>query len=106
MINNSTELRQLLETILKFRNEGAEWVESLNSDIRPAFYENKYVNSILMEIDVLLKLAVGDKLIDDVEWFLYEWKPGFTIQVDDQTYEINNLNDFMHYLVTTGIIGD
>ena len=106
MINNSTELHQLLETILKFRNEGTEWVESLNSDIRSAFYENKYVNSILMEIDVLLKLAVGNELIDDVEWFLYEWKPGFNIQIDDQTHEINNLGDFMRYLVATGVIGD
>lgn len=99
----STELKTLLQKLIKLQTEERDWIESLNNEIRSVFYENTYVNKILLEHDHILKFALGD-LYDDVYWFLYEWKPGYNIQSGDINYVINDLNDYMRYLETEGLV--
>lgn len=99
----SRALRHLLTDITTFRNIGDAWLNTIPTEIRESFYENPYVNSILMEHDTLLKFTLGD-LCDDVFWFLYDWKPGFHITVDDRQYIINDLNDYITYLETEKLV--
>lgn len=99
----STELKSLLQYLVKSHKESHDWLEQLPRDIQSAFYENTYVNNILLDQDRLLKFAVGD-LYEDIQWFLYDWKPGFEIQVNETEYIIETLDDYINYLVVNGLI--
>ena len=99
----SSELRSLLHTLMELRRKEDEWVESLPGEIRSAFYENVYVNNILLEFDHLLKFAIGD-LYEDVQWFLYDWKPGYEIQVNETKHVIKTLDDYMRYLESNDLV--
>jgi hypothetical protein len=99
----SVELKNLLLKLIKLQKEEHEWIESLNDEIRSVFYENTYVNKILLEHDHILKFALG-ALYEDVYWFLYEWKPGYNIQSGDINYVINDFADYMRYLETEGLV--
>lgn len=76
-----------------------KWLESLPNEISTAFFDNTYVNTILNSAMDLFKLHFdNDTLYSDVEWFLYEWQPGFDIRVNDKEYVINNKADYISYL--------
>lgn len=99
----STDLKSLLQYLLKSHKESHDWIESLPREIQSVFYENTYVNNILLDHDRLLKFAVGD-LYEDIQWFLYDWKPGYEIQVNETKYVIKTLDDYIDYLETNGLI--
>lgn len=99
----SSEVKRLLVNLITFRNIGDAWLQTIPSEIRSPFYENPYTNNILMGHDTLLNFALGD-LTDDVMWFLYDWRPGFSIKVDEKEYIINDLDDYIQYLEAENLV--
>lgn len=99
----SAELKNLLQTMMKLQKEEQEWLDLVPIEIRSVFHENSFVNKICIEHDHILKFALGD-LYEDVQWFLYEWRPGFQLAVDYKSYEINNIDDFFNYLETEHLV--
>ena len=47
--------------------------------------------------DKLMKVAFGEHY-QSVEWFLYEWKPGFEVGIDGVETVINNIDDYIAWL--------
>ena len=56
--------------------QGAEardnWLDTVPSDIRVAFVDNTYVNSMCSDFDALIEGYFGDTA-EEVFYFLYEW---------------------------------
>ena len=72
---------------------------SIPADISMAFIDNQYVNSLINERDIMLKMIFGDHTYS-VEWFLYEWKPGMEVGFDGNMTAINNIDEYIDFMKT------
>ena len=101
--------RRTLAELLQCRQKGQEWLDEVPASIKEAFYDNEYVTSTDDMFTAVLEAWLGNQvLIDDVSWFLYDWRPGFDILVqrDDKeiSYTINDIDDYVQYLVDNKMI--
>lgn len=93
---------ELIRKLYELHLEQEEWIDSLPTDIRDAFFDNAYTNAQGLMVDALGKYALGDAY-EDVMWFLYEFVPGTnqTIEVTKGngaiTYTINSIDDYLSY---------
>ena len=93
--------RKLVEDNLSYKENNIKYIESIPKDIASAFIDNEYVNNIATSLDNTLEILLGVDLFDEYAWFVWDWKPGYTIEIQDHKYIINNIDDFMKYLVDT-----
>jgi len=86
--------------ILKTEDEKREvWISTLPWSLREAFFDNEYVSSLHGTISHLMEALLSSELLeDDVNWFIFEWRPGFTILVADKNYVINDIDDYFEYI--------
>lgn len=95
-----------------------EIFEKLLTDIYSLHQELEAYNTKMHQLDrgfsnyliespaVLISNRISDKLmtalfgemLEDVLWFLYDWKEGYEIEVDGKKYIINNLDDYLAYV--------
>lgn len=95
-----------------------ELFEKLLTDIYSLHQELEAYNTKMHQLDrgfsnyliespaVLISNRISDKLmsalfgqmLEDVLWFLYDWKEGYEIEVDGKKYIINNLDDYLAYV--------
>jgi hypothetical protein len=87
----------LIRKLFELDRKQDAYIDSLPKDISSAFFDNAYVESIRRQNDMLVDEAFGDKA-HWVNWFLYEWKPGYEIIANDKKYQINDIEDFIAYL--------
>ena len=78
-------------------DEAAHSTLVLPIDINTAFIDNGYVNKLSMERDMLLKIIFGEHT-EAVEWFLYEWRPGFEVGCLGVCIPIHNIDDYINYM--------
>jgi len=93
--------RKVLEDNLSYKENNIKYIESIPKDIASAFFDNEYVNNIATSLDNTLEILLGVDLFDEYAWFVWDWKPGYSIEIQDHKYIINNIDDFMKYLVDT-----
>jgi hypothetical protein len=93
--------RKVLEDNLECKKDNIEYIDSIPKDIASVFFDNVYVNNIATSLDNTLETLLGVELFDEYTWFVWDWKPGYTIEIQDHKYIINNIDDFMKYLVDT-----
>lgn len=74
-----------------------EWFDKLPTDICAAFFDNVYTNSLSEECDMLIKIVFGEHT-EAIQWFLWEWKPGFEVGCDGVTAVINNIDEYIDWL--------
>lgn len=89
MASKEKIFRELYANLLK----RDEYFDTIPQDINMAFIENQYVDNLLHERDMLIRLIFGEHS-DAIEWFLYEWRPGF--EVDG--VKINNIDEYIDYM--------
>lgn len=89
MASKEKIFRELYANLLK----RDKYFDTIPQDICMAFIENRYVDNLLHERDMLIRLIFGDQS-DAIEWFLYEWRPGF--EVDG--VKINNIDEYIDYM--------
>lgn len=89
MASKEKIFRELYANLLK----RDEYFDTIPRDINMAFVENQYVDNLLRERDMLIRLIFGEHS-DAIEWFLYEWRPGF--EVDG--VKINNIDEYIDYM--------
>ena len=92
-MNKEKIFRELYSNMVK----RDEYFDRLPSDINVAFIDNEYVNNLSMERDMLLKIIFGEHT-EAVEWFLYEWKPGFEVGCLGVCVPIHNIDDYINYM--------
>lgn len=101
--------KELVDVVRKLKNyddEKSKYIESIPSDISSAFFDNTYTNAQSMQVDCLMEALFGN-MIEDVCWFLYEFKAGKSsgphcILKDGTEYTFNTNEDYYDYLLTQG----
>lgn len=88
---------RIFRAIVKNDQKRSDYFDSLPKDVCMAFIENQYVDNLLHERDMLIKLIFGEHA-DAVEWFLYEWKPGFEVGYDGNMVKIDNLDHYIEWM--------
>lgn len=95
-------VKKLIQNIQIQKKIGNDWLDNINSEIRTVFFDNSYVESLHNQVQLLMKQTFKN-IYEEVDWFLYDWRPGFTItNKDGKDYVINNLDDFIQYLSEEG----
>lgn len=77
------------------------YLDNLPSEFSTLLTNNVYSDAFFEQIQVLAK-ALFEEIWDDVDWFLSEWQPGFTITTHVDTpqeidYEIKSVDDYLAY---------
>lgn len=94
--------KKLINLVRKIKDLDTQAIEYINKVMYPIdcfILDNEYSNCNALIQSALLKQVFGD-MYEDISWFLYEWKPGYTIGVGDVTYVINSEEDYYKYLET------
>lgn len=80
------------------------YIRSIPSDISAAFFDNKYVTSLHIIQDELVRRVFPPQMTSDVEFMLYECKyskdkPAIGVGTDTGTrsYYINSIDDMLAY---------
>jgi hypothetical protein len=78
-----------------------KWIDSIPSDIRTAFYDNTYIETLQQQSDMLIKQIFSEEEIGDMEWFLYEWANGGDRiwRINGQEFGFENIDDYIEMLV-------
>ena len=95
-----SKLVEVFTKLIELDKRASEYLDTIPNDIAPVFFDNDYVNSLGFINDLLVSAWTGDDAIEqDINWFRYEWQPGFTVDVSDKEYKINDLEDFFAYML-------
>lgn len=82
----------------EFRSNYVNSLYEADCSLSDYVVENKYVNSVCMENDLLISKLFGTELAEDVFWYLYDCKQGSKIVFDDVTYEITDFKSYIDYV--------
>lgn len=89
---------RIFRELVKNEQERSDYFDTIPNDICMAFTYNKYVDNLLQERDMLIRLIFGEHS-EAIEWFLYEWRPGFEIGLAGQTpTPINSIDEYIDYM--------
>lgn len=97
------KFKEILSRIHSYTNEGKVWMDSVPLEISPVFYDNPYTESLSRISNILLETIFEPDLLEEMNWFLYEWDSTETEEMKTITtpagkFVINSLDDFCAYL--------
>lgn len=104
------KFKELMLKLKKYEAAADAWLDTVPREINSVFFDNPYVDALQHTKDILLDSLFEKPLCDEVDWFLYEWAENKdealrTITYPNGTkYIINNVNDFVEYLVAEGML--
>jgi hypothetical protein len=87
----------LFRTLYKSNQDREEYLDTIPRDISPAFFDNKYTNSALVDLDMLIDYIFGN-FSGSIFWFLYEWRPGCEVTFNEETAVINNIEEYIVWM--------
>jgi hypothetical protein len=97
------ELITILKKIKEIEHNQNTYLDSVPSDISTVVFDNEYANMNGLKFDIVLQALFGD-YVDEVYWFLYEFKPGKIhgphITFDKKEYTFKDEQDYYDYLET------
>ena len=102
------KFKNLIIELKKYDESANAWLDSIPREINSVFFDNPYVDSLQHTKELLLASLFDKPLIDEVEWFLYEWSENKDESLrtitypDGSKYVINNVDDFVQYLKAEG----
>jgi pyruvate-formate lyase-activating enzyme len=91
---------QFVEIFTALYNETAvqnAFVDSLPSTIKEAFIDNEYTNSLAREKRLLLKHLFAQPIFEVIDYFLYDFKFGYKVIVDDVEYKPSNFDEILNF---------
>lgn len=92
------KLIELVRKIKDLEKSGDKYLTTLPGIFNMLLIDNEYSVSKDLIQAVLMRNIFAD-MYDDVTWFLYEWRPGFSITTQDGTeYIINTEEEYYKYL--------
>ena len=91
---------ELFRKIYESRAHADQWLNSVPYEIRAAFFDNPYIGHYQALLDDVLRELFGEHW-DAIEWFLYEWQPGFAVWPGaDNEIKIWNIDQYIDYMKT------
>lgn len=105
------KFKKIIKQLKEDQSRADAWIYRIPIEIRDAFFDNPYVNSLYSSNTFLLSMVFEDEpsLKDELDWFLYDWSATKsislrTIKANDEVYVINNDDDFCNYLIAQGYL--
>lgn len=92
-MNKETIFRQLYDNAIA----RDLYFDKLPSDIAGVVVDNQYVELLETDRAIMLEYIFG-KHRESVEWFLYEWHPGYTVAVDGVETDIYNIDQYIEWM--------
>ena len=94
-----TKFKEIVNILVDTRAKQAKYLERIPDDIVNGVFDNEHANLGSNALDRILRVYVPADLLLELDWFVYEWKPGYTITtVDCIEYVINTKDEFFDYL--------
>lgn len=95
-------LIKLIKEIRELDQKAEEYINKLVYPIDMFMVDNEHSNCQSLIQSKLMREVFGD-MYEDVTWFLYEWKPGYTITTgantpEEKTYVIETEENYYKYL--------
>jgi len=94
------EVRDLITLMHEEEQKTKEYLYALNKvsfSLADAFVDNQIYTHLNKVNAVVLEHLLGQTALDDINWFLYDWRAGFTIETPEVKYVINGLDDYLNY---------
>jgi hypothetical protein len=107
---NKNEFKSLIKRLVKEYHLGDTWLDTIPRDINSVFFDNPYVDSLHRTNTLLMQALFDDALLQEVQWFIYEWSDDKPAELRTITFPngskfvINNVDDFVDYLVNEGMV--
>lgn len=90
-------LEQLFRELYKNEIDRDNYINSIPMDIRTSYFDNTFASNLLNEREHLLKIIFGD-FYDSVMWFIYEWRPGFEVGMNDVMTQIHSIDQYISWM--------
>jgi len=94
---NYKEFEPIFTRIYSENKKQDEFLNSIPSSIRDAFFDNDYSNSLEMLKDFMMEKLFSMEIYFDILYFLYDWKSGYHIETNGNSYIINDFEDMLKY---------
>lgn len=91
------EFEEIFKMLITERDKRDEFLNQLPTTISAAFFDNEMVNSLHKTIDKLCEKLFTPNLLQDVEYFLYDYEFGWKFSVNYKEYEFNSTDDILAY---------
>lgn len=101
-----SKFKEVVTQIRNIEDAKDRYMDSIPTDIRDAFFDNEYTNNQGLMFDVVFNALFGETLTEDVFWFLYEWKPGYSVTVEDREYKIETIDEYFEYIKKEYLLED
>lgn len=89
---------ELLRKYLELQQYANEWLETVPHEVRIAFFDNPYCNALGNCSDHLLSYTFSERILYDVQWYLYDRGGDNSIEVDGKVYFIHSIDDFLSFI--------
>ena len=90
--------KKLVENHIREKDIRDEYLDKIPSDLQAFVYNNEYSESLENTLSRALELLLTEDLYGELEWFNYEWRPGFSVWVNGEENVIRNIDDYWNYL--------
>ena len=91
---------EVFRKIVALTKEGNDFLDSVPNSISSVFFDNGYNNAQGLINDLLIDEYFGEHA-GSVNWFLYDWKPGYEVEYNGQTTKIDDLDQYIEWMGRT-----
>ena len=88
---------EVFKKLVALNKKQNDYIDRVPSDISAVVFDNEYINIQGQMMDLLIQNYFGDQA-DSIYWFLYDWKPGYSVEVDGQQTMINNIDEYIAWM--------
>jgi hypothetical protein len=89
---------EVFRIIVDRHKDANEFIDKIPYSIAAPIFDNEYINEFHKINELLLKEYFGVHA-DSISWFLYEWKPGYEVSMNDVTTTINSLEEYIDWMI-------
>ena len=88
---------QIFRTLYDNYLKREAYLDSVPSDLQPAVFDTEYVNLLDADKNILLEAVFGEYK-QSIEWFLYEWQPGYEVGINGVNVKIYNIDQYIDWM--------
>lgn len=90
---------ELFRNLVKLYATSDSWLNTVPREINSVFFDNPAMDAMYNANTMLIREYFGEHA-EAVEWFIYEWKPGYTVRAPESQDEIpiNSIDEYVAYM--------
>ena len=91
------QFEKIFNMLIEQRDIGESFLNKLPYSISPAFFDNELVESLHITIDKLCESLFDPNLLQDINYFLYDYEFGWHFSVNYKEYNLKTTDDILEY---------